>query len=102
MENQKNLNNCDNNLVEAGRFSVNDKKPQTALSIIFLLLAGIGVGVIFLTKAYVGNIVPSWAIVLACFAFSLIHELIHVIFMSIFAKGKVKVSFKFPTIAVGS
>ena len=102
MENQKNLNNCNNNLVEAGRFSLNDKKHQTALSIIFVLLAGIGVGVIFLTKVYVGNIIPAWAIVLACFAFILIHELIHIIFMSIFAKGKVKASFKFPTIAVGS
>ena len=104
------MNNIDNNstastgtnLVQIGKFCANDKKPQTALSIIFLLLAGIGVGIIFLTKAYVGNIIPAWAIVLASFGFVVIHELIHIVFMSTFAKGKIKVSFKFPTIAVGS
>lgn len=103
MDNNNNSTNLiDNNFVQIGKFSTNDKKPQTALSIIFLLLAGIGVGVIFLTKAYVGNIVPAWAIVLASFGFIIVHELIHIIFMSIFARGKVKASFKFPTIAVGS
>ena len=103
MDNNNNSTNLiDNNFVQIGKFSANDKNPQTALSIIFLLLAGIGVAIIFLTKAYVGNNVPAWAIVLASFGFIIVHELIHIIFMSIFARGKVKASFKFPTIAVGS
>lgn len=34
---------------EVGNFSLNDKKPQTALSVIFLLIAGIGTGIIFIT-----------------------------------------------------
>ena len=87
---------------EVGSFSVNDKKPQTVLSVIFLLVAGLGVGVIFLTKAYENNVVPAWVIVLSVIGFIVIHELIYIIFMSIFSKGKVNVSIKFPTIAVGS
>ncbi len=87
---------------EIGSFSVNDKKPQTVLSVIFLLIAGLGVGVIFLTKAYENNIVPVWAIILSVIGFIIIHELIHVIFISIFSKDKLKIKIKFPTIAVGS
>ena len=40
------------NYKEISSFSVNNKKPQTVLSVIFLLTAGLGVGLIFLTKAY--------------------------------------------------
>lgn len=87
---------------EIGSFSVNDKKPQTALSIIFLLIAGIGAGIIFLTKTYEKNIVPIWVIVLSVIGFIVVHELIHILFMSIFSKGKINVRVKIPTIAVGS
>ncbi len=87
---------------EVGSFSVNDKRPQTVLSVIFLLIAGLGVGAIFLTKAYENNTVPVWVIILSVVGFIVIHELIHIIFMSIFSKGKVNVNIKFPTIAVGS
>ena len=90
------------NYKEISSFSVNNKKPQTVLSVIFLLTAGLGVGLIFLTKAYENNIVPIWAIVLSIIAFIVIHELLHIIFMAIFSKGKVNVKVKFPTIAVGS
>ena len=90
------------NYKEISSFSVNNKKPQTVLSVIFLLAAGLGVGLIFLTKAYKNNIVPIWAIVLLIIAFIVIHELLHIIFMVIFSKGKVNVKVKFPTIAVGS
>ena len=31
------------NFKEVSSFSVNDKKPQTALSVLFLLIAGIGI-----------------------------------------------------------
>ena len=87
---------------EISSFSVNDKKTQTALSMLFLLIAGLGVGFIFLTKAYANNIVPIWAIILSVIGFIVVHELIHIIFMTIFSKGKVNVKVKFPTIAVGS
>ena len=90
------------NFKEISSFSVNDKKPQTALSVLFLLIAGLGVGFIFLTKAYANNIVPIWAIILSVIGFIVVHELIHIIFMTIFSKGKVNVKVKFPTIAVGS
>ena len=96
------MNNENTAFKEVGSFSVNDKKPQTVLSVIFLLVAGLGVGVMFLTKAYENNAVPAWVIVLSVIGFIVIHELIHIIFMSIFSKGKVNVSIKFPTIAVGS
>ena len=96
------MNNENTTFKEIGSFSVNDKKPQTVLSVIFLLIAGIGVGVIFLTKAYANNTVPVWVMILSVIGFIVIHELIHIIFMSIFSKGKVNVSVKFPTVAVGS
>ena len=87
---------------EVGSFSLNDKKPQTALSVIFLLIAGIGTGIIFITQAYANNVVPVWTIVLSVICFIVVHELIHTVFMSVFSKGKVNVKTKFPTIAVGS
>ncbi len=87
---------------EIGSFSVHDKKPQTVLPLIFLLIAGVGTGIIFLTKAYANNIVPVWAIILSVMSFIIIHELIHFIFISIFSKGKVNLKIKFPTIAIGS
>ena len=87
---------------EVGNFSLNDKKPQTALSVIFLLIAGIGTGIIFITQAYANNVVPVWTIVLSVICFIVVHELIHTVFMSVFSKGKVNVIIKFPTIAVGS
>ena len=90
------------NFTKIGSFSVNDKTPQLALSIIFLLIAGVGAGIIFLTKAYKNNTVPVWIIILSVIGFIVVHELIHIIFMSIFSKGKINVSVKFPTIAVGS
>lgn len=96
------MSNENTTFKEVGSFSVNDKKPQTVLSVIFLLIAGLGVGVIFLTKVYENNTVPVWVIILSVIGFIVIHELTHIIFMSIFSKGKVHVSIKFPTIAVGS
>ena len=87
---------------EVGSFSVNDSKPQTVLSIIFLLIAGIGTGLIFLTEAYANNIVPVWAIILSVIVFIVVHELIHIAFMSAFSKGRVNVKINFLTIAVGS
>ncbi len=90
------------NFKEINSFSVNAKKPQTNLSLLFLLMAGIGVGLIFLTKVYENNTVPVWAIILSAVGFIIVHELIHIVSMTIFSKGKVTVSVKFPTIAVGS
>ena len=87
---------------EISSFSVNDKKPQTTLSVIFLLMAGLGVGLIFLTKTYAKNTVPIWAIVLSVIGFIVVHELIHIVFMTFFSKGNVNVKVKFPTVAVGS
>ena len=87
---------------EISSFSVNDKKSQTVLSVLFLLLAGFGVGLIVLTKAYTNNTVPVWVIVLSVISFILVHELIHILFMTVFSKGKVNLKVKFPTIAVGS
>ncbi len=96
------MSNENTTFKKIGSFSVNDKKPQTVLSVIFLLIAGIGTGIIFLTQAYANNTVPVWAIILSVISFIVIHELIHIIFISIFSKGKVNIKIKFPTIAVGS
>lgn len=90
------------NFKEIGSFSINDKRPRLALSMLFLLIAGVGVGIILLTKVYLNNIVPILVIILSVIGFIAIHELIHIIFMSIFSKGKINVSVRFPTIAVGS
>ena len=87
---------------EIGSFSVNYKKPQTVLSVIFLFITGVGTGIIFLTKTYANNTVPTWAIILSVISFIIIHELIHIIFISVFSKGKISLKIKFPTIAVGS
>ena len=89
-------------LREIGSFSVNNKKSQLILYIMFLIIAGLGVGIIFLTKVYTNNNVPIWVIILSVIALIIVHELIHIIFMSIFSKGKIIVSVKFPTIEVGS
>lgn len=91
-----------NDLKEIDSFSVNGKKQQLVLSTIFLLIAGLGVAIIFLTKTNTFNNIPVWGIVLSVLGFIVVHELIHIIFMLIFSKGKINVSFKFPTIAVGS
>ena len=96
------MSNKKTTFYKIGSFSVNDKKPQAVLSLLFLLIAGIGVGLVFLTKAYENNTVPVWVIILSIIVFIVVHELIHIVFMSVFAKGKVNVSVKFPTIAVGS
>lgn len=90
------------NFKEIGSLSVNDKKAQMALSILFLLIAGIGVGVLFLSEVCVSNSDPVFVIILSVIGFIAVHELIHIIFMTIFSKGKIKVRMKFPTIAVGS
>ncbi len=96
------MNNKKINFKEISSFSVNAKKPQTILSLLFLLMAGIGVGLIILTKVYKNNTVPVWVIILSAVGFIIVHELIHIVSMTIFSKGKVTVSVKFPTIAVGS
>lgn len=85
-----------------GSFSLNDKKTQTVMSSLSMLISGTGVGLIFLTKAYEKNVTPLWVIVLSIIGFIVAHELIHILFMSVFALGKVNVRIKFPTIAVGS
>lgn len=90
------------NFKEVSSFSVNDKKPQTALSVLFLLIAGIGVGLIFLTKSYKNNTAPVWVIILEVIGFIIAHELVHIMLMTIFSKGKVNIKVKIPTIAVGS
>lgn len=96
------MSNKNTTFKELGSFSVNDKKTQMVLSVIFLLIATIGTGIIFLTQAYTNNTVPFWVIILSVIGFIVIHELIHIVFMSIFSKGKVNVKIKFSTIAVGS
>ncbi len=87
---------------EIGSFSVNDKKPQKSLSVLFSLIAGMGTGVIFLTKAYENNIVPVWVLILSVIGFIVVHELIHISFMTMFSKGKINIRVKYPTISVGS
>lgn len=87
---------------EVGSFSVNNKKPQCALMIIFLMITGLGIVFLFLTKVYTNNNTPIWVIICCVVGFIIIHELIHIIFMSVISKGKIKISIIFPTIAVGS
>ena len=96
------MKNKNTDFKEIGGFSVNDKKPQTVLSVMFLLIAGVGAGIVFLTQAYANNVVPVWVIILSVIAFIIIHELIHIVFMSAFSNGKINAKIKFPTIAVGS
>ena len=74
-------------LREIGSFSVNNKKSQLILYIMFLLIAGLGVGIIFLTKVYTNNNVPIWVIILSVIALIVVHELIHIIFMSILKRA---------------
>lgn len=90
------------NYREIGSFSVNGRKEQTILSVIFLLIAGIGSGLLSLSKVYVHNTIPVFVIILSVIGFIVVHELVHLIFISIFSKGKIKVRIKIPTIAVGS
>ena len=58
------MKNKNTDFKEIGGFSVNDKKPQTVLSVMFLLIAGVGAGIVFLTQAYANNVVPVWVIIL--------------------------------------
>lgn len=96
------MNNENTNYKNIASFSLNEKKEQNLISLLFLLIAGIGGGLIFFTKSYENNTLPPWKIILSIIGFILVHELIHIFFMTVFAKGKVKVKVKFPTIAVGS
>ena len=90
------------NYREIGSFSVNGRKEQTILSVIFLLIAGIGSGLLSLSKVYDHSTIPVFVIILSVIGFIVVHELVHLIFISIFSKGKIKVRIKIPTIAVGS
>ncbi len=96
------MHNENRTFEEIGSFSVHEKKQQTALCILFLLIAGAGTGIIFWAKVYANNSVPIWTIILSVIGFIVVHELIHIVFMSIFSKGKIKVCIKVSTIAVGS
>lgn len=90
------------NYREIGSFSVNGRKEQTILSVIFLLIAGIGSGLLSLSKVYDHSTIPVFVIILSVIGFIVVHELVHLIFISIFSKGKIKVRIKISTIAVGS
>ena len=90
------------NYREIGSFSVNGRKEQTILSVIFLLIAGIGSGLLSLSKVYDHSAIPVFVIILSVIGFIVVHELVHLIFISIFSKGKIKVRIKISTIAVGS
>lgn len=96
------MNNENTNYKNIASFSLNEKKKQNLISLLFLLIAGIGGGLVFLTKVYEKATLPPWKIILSIIGFILVHELIHIFFMTVFAKGKIKVKVKFPTIAVGS
>lgn len=91
-----------NKFKEINSFNINNKKSQLALYIIFFLLSSIGCGIIFLTNIHKHNNVSIGYIILSVIVFIIIHELIHIIFMFLFSKNKINISFKFPTISVGS
>ena len=78
------MNNENTNYKNIASFSLNEKKEQNLISLLFLLIAGIGGGLIFFTKSYENNILPPWKIILSIIGFILVHELIHIFFMTVF------------------
>ena len=89
-------------LKEYGSYSLNNKKFQIMLSVCFLIIAAIGVGAIFLFELYKNSTVPAFIIVLSCVAFIVLHELMHIAAIKLFASNKITLQIKFPTIAVGT
>jgi len=79
-----------------------DKKLSNLSQLFFLIIAGLGVGAIFLFRLYDNHESKTVFIVLSCIAYIIIHELTHIIFMKLFSKEKILFHFKFPYVAVGS
>lgn len=77
-----------NSYKQIGAFSVHTKRKQLFICIIFAIIAGIGIGGIFFTKIYESNTVAPYIFVLSCLALILIHEVIHIFFMTKFSKER--------------
>ena len=67
------MNNENTNYKNIASFSLNEKKEQNLISLIFLVIAGIGVGLIFFTKSYENNTLPPWKIILSIIGFSVLN-----------------------------
>lgn len=80
------------------------KSKYANLFIIGSFVLSISVGAIFiiLSDSTSNNILKGQWILLGCLCFIIIHESVHLIFMKIFSKERLCLSFKFPTISVGS
>lgn len=68
----------------------------------FVLSISVGAIIIILSDSTSNNILKGQWILLGCLCFIIIHESVHLIFMKIFSKERLCLSFKFPTISVGS
>ena len=68
----------------------------------FMIFVILGIVFIVLTKSQEYNTVGNPLFLLSCLCYIVIHELIHLIFMKVYGNEKIHVTFKFPTISVGS
>ena len=62
----------------------------------------VGIVLITISGSFLNNGVENPLFLLGCFCYIIIHEVIHLIFMKTFSKENIHISFKFPTISVGS
>lgn len=90
-------------LKEVGR--INYKNGKNANAFImgnFIFFVIIGIAFIYLNNSIKNNNIEYQWIILGCFIYMILHEITHLIFIKIFSKEKISISFKFPTISVGS
>ena len=78
------------------------KSKYANLFIIGSFVLSISAIFIILSDSTSNNILKGQWILLGCLCFIIIHESVHLIFMKIFSKERLCLSFKFPTISVGS
>ena len=88
-------------LIEVIRYK-ESRYAELFIAVSFIVFAAIGILLIIAGKAYQYNSLEWPWFLLCCFCYIVLHEIIHVITMKIFAEGKLSISFCFPTISVGS
>lgn len=80
----------------------NDKKISLSSQLLFLAIAGLGIGIISILRLNENNDLKIVYIVLSCIIYIIFHELTHILFMKLFSKDKILFHFKIPYLAVGS